>query len=727
MPVFEKPNSAGGRNSIQYAFRTAKNSGGFIKFFSALNSPNTCKTCGLGKGGIKGGLRNEMGQGFQVCKKSMQAQAQDMLPGIPEEFFKKTSLRELAQMSGQKLEALGRLINPLYLPEGADYFQPVEWSQAYEILLKNWQSANPDRSFFYSSGRSSNEAVFLIQLLARQWGTNNINNCAYYCHQASGVGLTQSLGVGVSTIQLDDLQKSDVIILIGANPASNHPRLMKYFVHHKRRGGKVLVINPFKELGLQRFNVPSDIRSLLFGSNIADYYIQPHCGGDLAFIKAAIALLFKEKKVDTDFLDKHCNNLDEFQKDIESQDIEKLLKMSGVSLKDLQIFCDYLNKSKNTIFAWGMGITQQLHGVESVRMIANLALTLGMVGKEGAGLLPLRGHSNVQGVATVGAVPQLKKKIAESLMKHLNIKLPPSPGKDTFSCIEAASKGEIDFALLLGGNLYGASPHLKWTREALNKINFIAFLSPTLNSGHVQGGGKNSLILPVRARDEEKLSTSQESMFSYVRLSLGGSKAPSDDLPSETDIFAIAGKTLLGETPVPWSKLADHKEIRKLISITLPKMHSMAGLDSGKEFTIPGRVKHTPNFSTENEKANLAAIDSVDSRPEEGFLNLMTFRSEGQFNTIVYEEEDLYRGAEHRMVVFMNKNDISNNGFSTGKEVWVESEAGKIKLELLEGSIRAGNAAVYFPEANIIVPGKVDPQSRTPAFKRVSVRIYKAD
>ncbi|MFQ5822945.1 MAG: FdhF/YdeP family oxidoreductase [bacterium] len=720
-----KVNSGGGWPAIRYALDMAKKAGGLKKLYSALKSSNTCKTCALGMGGKTGGMRNEIDQGFQVCKKSMQTQAQDMQAGIPKEFFERNSLKNLSQLSGRELEALGRLIYPLYLAKGATHFQVIPWARALELLLENWRSAKPERSFFYSSGRSSNEAAFLMQLLARQWGSNNINNCSYYCHQASGVGLTQSLGSGTSTVHLEDVQKADLMVLIGANPASNHPRFINYLVNLRRRGGRVVVINPFRELGLQRFKVPSDLRSLFFGADIADLYLQPHCGGDLALLKAAAVHLWREKKVDLQFLKNHCNNLEEFKKDLDSEDLDSLVQKSGVSFDELKAFCDLLCASQNTIFAWAMGITQHLHGVENVRTIANLALLRGMIGKPGAGLLPLRGHSNVQGVGTVGVVPKVKPAMAEAFLKQLNITLSATLGKDTFNCVKAAYEGKIDFAVLLGGNLYGASPDQTWATKALSQINFTAYISTTLNLGHIHGHGKNTLILPVRARDEETQSTSQESMFNFVRLSLGGQKAPADELPSESELLVQVGKNLLGEKPVPWSKMGNHHEIRQFISRTVPNMHPIAQLDSANEFTIPGRIRHTPKFNTPDGKANLAVVEALDSCPKGDYFNLMTMRSEGQFNTIVYEDEDLYRGVAHRQVVFMDKEDILANGLTEGDQVWVESEVGKMKVELVEGPIRVGNVAMYYPEANAVVPGKIDPQSKTPAFKRTAVRIYK--
>ena len=720
-----KVKSGGGWPAIRYSFRMGKKAGGVFKLYRALRSSNTCKTCALGMGGVSGGMHNEIGQAFQICKKSMQAQAQDMQAGIPSEFFENTSVDDFSKFTGRDLESMGRLIQPLYLSEGATHFQVINWEDALTKLLENWQIATPDRSFFYTSGRSSMEAAFLVQLLARQWGTNNVNNCSYYCHQASGVGLAQSLGGGTSTVSLEDVGKADLVVLIGANPASNHPRLMTYLAELRRRGGRVIVINPFKELGLQSFNVPSHMRSLFFGSEIASLYLQPHCGGDLAFLKAAAVYLWQEKRINQAFLVSHCNHFEKFLKDLESEDLQLLLEKSGISFEELRIFCNYLIESQHTIYAWAMGITHQVHGVENVRAIANLALMLGMVGKPGAGLLPIRGHSNVQGVGTVGVVPKLKPKMADALLNKLNIRVPETLGKDTFACMQAAHNDEIDFAVLVGGNLYGANPDRNRSGEALGRINFTVFMSTTLNLGHVFGHGKNSLILPVRARDEEKQTTSQESMFNFVRLSAGGQKPPADDLPSESEIFVNIGKVLFGENPIPWSKLRDHHEIRKFIAQTVPQMDAIEQLDSGKEFTIRGRIKHTPNFNTKNKKANLAIFSVPDARPKGGEFNLMTFRSEGQFNTIVYEEEDLYRGVEHRNVVFMNEKDITSNGFHEGGWVNVESEIGEMAVELIEAPIRAGNVAMYYPEANAIVPGVLDPQSRTPAFKRTAVRISK--
>ncbi len=716
----------GGWAAIRYSMKMAQKAGGVGKLYKALSSADTCKTCAVGMGGLKGGMVNESGDTFQVCKKSMQAQAQDMQPGIPDSFFEENSLADLKKLSGRELEGLGRLIHPLYLGDGDTHFQPLAWDAAHEKLLARWRAASPERSFFYTSGRSSMEAAFLIQLMARQWGTNNINNCSYYCHQASGVGLAQSLGGGTSTVTLDDVKQADLVVLIGANPASNHPRLMTLLVELRRRGGKVVVINPLKEVGLQHFSVPSLPSSLLFGSEIASQYLQPHCGGDLALLKAAAARLWRDNQVDSEFLETACNDLEAFGSDLEATDLEALLQQAGISEQELGQFCSALAGSQHTIFAWAMGITHQRHGVDSVRGIANLALLRGMVGKAGAGLLPIRGHSNVQGVGTVGVVPKLKPAMAEALLEELQIEVPAAPGKDTLACMHAAHAGDIDFAMLVGGNLYAANPDLNWAAESLSKIGFTAFMSTTMNLGHLFGHGRETLILPVRVRDEEKESTSQESMFNYVRLSRGGREAPDSGLPSESEIISQVAANLLAEKPIPWTSLSDHHEVRRYIARVVPGLEPLSELDSGLEFTIPGRIRHTPEFNTQNGKANLAVLQPPDTRPDEGRFNLMTLRSEGQFNTIVYEEEDLYRGVAHRMVVLMSAEDIRRLSLSEGAWVNVESKIGKMKAELVEAPIRPGNLAMYYPEANAIVPAESDPQSKTPVFKRVVVTVTPA-
>ncbi len=715
----KRPRQAGGWHAVKYTFKMGKRAGGTIRLFRALRKQNTCKTCAFGMKGMK----NELGKGFQVCKKAMQAQAQDMLKPIPASFFMENTVDDLKKIGPRELELAGRLVTPLHKPKGENRFFPVSWDKAFKTIVEKLRETSPEKTFFYVSGRSSNEAAFLLQIFARQLGTNNINNCSYYCHQASGVGLSKVFGTGTATIKLEDLEKSDLVMIAGANPSSNHPRFMTHMMNLRKRKGKIIVVNPFREVGLERFAIPSHFRSLLFGTEIANLYVQPHCGGDMAFFKAIAVKIHKLGRSDIKFLKNYCNNAEEFLEDLENEDIDKLLEYSGISEPELDKTVKYILEAKNPVFAWAMGLTHQKHGVETVQMLANLSLLIGAVGRKGSGLLPLRGHSNVQGVGTMGVVPKLKLQVIDAIAENLGIRVPEREGFDTFAAMKAAERGEIDVGFFLGGNLYGSNPASKWAEKALNNIKFTCQLSTTLNLGHLYGQGKEALILPVRTRDEEKQGTTQESMFNFVRYSVGGEKAADEKLPSETEIIIKLATELFGnEGGVDWKNMGDHDKIRELIGNIIPGMQQIKNVRE-HDFTIEGRIRHEPKFSTENGKANLFVLKPRDARPPKGKLNLMTFRSEGQFNTIIYDEEDVYRGSKHRNVVFISKEDLETVGAKNGDWVEIRSEVGRMRVEAVESPIKEGNVGMFFPEGNLLVPPQIDPLSKTPVFKKVLVTI----
>jgi len=712
------PKRGGGWNAVKYSIQMSMKSGGPHKLMAALRRNNVCKACALGMKGMK----NELGDGFQVCKKAMQAIVQDLRPVIDPEFFNTTSIEEMRKMGSKTLESLGRLGHPLIREEGDTHFQLIEWSDVYSILQDRFRELDPARTFYYASGRSSNEAAFLLQLMARQHGSNHVNNCSYYCHQASGVGLGKTFGSGTATVMLEDVAKSDLLVLIGANPSSNHPRFMTQLMALRKRKGKVIVMNPLKEIGLQRFAIPSEVKSLFFTSEIASHYYQPHCGGDMAFIKAVIVKLWKEGTIDKERMKTYTTNYEEWKDDIESSDYKKILEFSGLGEEELDEFCEILQNSERIIFSWAMGVTHQKHGVETVQMIAALSLMLGMVGKQGAGLLPLRGHSNVQGVGTVGVVPKLKPAMVEAIVKNIGISVPDHKGYDTYSGMIAAMDGDIDAAFYLGGNLLSSNPDTEWAKQALSKIPFTVQLSTTLNMGHLDGQGKTSLILPVRTRDEEFQFTTQESMFNFVRYSEGGANPPIEGLPSEIEIISKMAEGIYGTDVINWKKMGDTGEIRELIARTVPGLGKINKVTE-EEFTIPNRIYHDYKYSTPSKKAQLEVLDPPDARPAEGRFNLTTFRSEGQFNSIIYEEEDLYRGTTHRDVAFINPDDIEEMGLETGQWVKIRSSAGSVDVEVVPYNIKRGNIGMYYPEGNVIVPRIQDPKSLTPVFKRIDVKV----
>ena len=716
-------NTGGGWSAIWYTLRMARRVG-WRRLWRAMRAKNTCKTCALGMGGQAGGMRNELGMWPEVCKKSLQAIVADMQSGITPAFFAKFSLAQLQTLSPRELERCGRLTTPLYAGPADTHYRVVDWDFALERVIEQLKKTTPDETFFYCSGRSSNEAGFLLQLFARLYGTNYVNNCSYYCHQASGVALTHALGSGTATVTLDDVEHTDLFFLIGGNPASNHPRLMRTLMNVRRRGGHVIVVNPIKEVGLVRFSVPSDIRSLLFGSKIASLYVQPHIGGDIALLLGLAKGVLARQAEDRMFFS-YTEGFEAFIDQVHATAWEEIETNAGVERIVIENMAKIYCQARNAVFGWTMGVTHHEHGVANVHAIVNVALLRGMVGRPYAGLLPIRGHSNVQGVGSMGVAPSLKEQVFNNLESYLNVKLPATPGLDTMGCMRAADAGCIRSALCLGGNLFGSNPDAAFAHRALGNLELVIYLNTALNTAHAWGRGKQTLILPVHARDEEANATTQESMFNFVRLSDGG---PTRLLGprSEVQILCTVADRLLGSNgPVNWKTLQNHCHVRQMIARTIPGFEAMGAIDATKqEFQIGSRTFHEPKFKTPTGRARFRAVPIPPLRGDGRQLRLMTIRSEGQFNTVVYEEEDIYRGQERRDVILMSQADVEWLGLRIDQRVTVHSDAGMMPNILVRAfNIKPGNAAMYFPEANVLVPKTVDPASKTPAFKSVLISL----
>ncbi len=716
--------SGGGWKAIAYTLRMA-NRVGWWRLWKAMRSKNACKTCALGMGGQSGGMRNEAGHWPEVCKKSLQAMVADMQKGLQPEFFQRYGIAELRTLTPRELEWCGRITTPLYAGPDDTHYRVTRLGRGTGAARRRLRENPPDQNFFYASGRSSNEAGFLLQLFSRLYGTNYVNNCSFYCHQASGVGLGRSLGTGTATVTLEDVEETDLFVLIGGNPSSNHPRLMRSLMTIRRRGGQVLVINPVKEMGLVNFSVPSDVRSLLFGSRIASLYVQPHIGGDIALMTGVAKVVIERNAVDGGFIGEATEGFQAYQAHVRGTSWKAIEQGSGVDRATIEQMAEMYVKAPTAVFAWAMGITHHEHGVANVQSIVNLSLLRGMVGKPRAGLMPIRGHSNVQGIGSVGVAPALKQKVLDNLETYLKVKLPARPGLDTMGCMKAADQGAVRSAVCLGGNLFGSNPDAKFAMRALSKLDLIAYLSTTLNTGHAWGRARATLILPVRARDEEPEPTTQESMFNFVRLSDGG---PSrfEGPRSEVDVIASLGERVLGDkSPVDWKALRQHCHLRQMIGQIIPGYEKIAAIDqTHEEFHVGGRTFHTPRFATPSGKAQFAVLPIPPLAGSGQQLRLMTVRSEGQFNTVVYEEEDIYRGQDRRNVILLNRADIERLGLRVDQRVTVRSAVGSLSGILVrEYDIRAGNALMYFPEANVLVPTTTDPDSKTPAFKAVPVAV----
>jgi molybdopterin-dependent oxidoreductase alpha subunit len=722
----KKLTSGGGWQAIRYTFSKARQAGGIWKLWRAMRSRNACKTCALGMGGQAGGMVNEAGHFPEVCKKSLQAMVSDMQGGIPPEFFATYSVAQMQRFSPRELEHRGRLTQPMLHRRGENFYQPISWEDALQRIADKLRQTSPDETFWYTSGRSSNEAGFLVQLFARLYGTNNVNNCSYYCHQASGVGLANTLGTGTATVQLEDLEHTDLVFVIGGNPASNHPRLMTTLMHVRRRGGQVIVINPVRETGMVNFRVPSVVRSMLFGSEIASLYVQPDIGGDLALLTGVAKRIVEMGATDQRFLSEHCLGWPELEARLRSLDWQDLCERSGVAKAEIDKIADLYARAKNVVFSWTMGITHHLHGVQNVEAITNLALLRGMVGRPQAGLLPIRGHSNVQGIGSVGVSPKLKDAVFDRLQNYFGVQLPTTPGLDTMACMEAAETGRLRFGFCLGGNLFGSNPDATYAARALGNLDMIVYLNTTLNTGHAHGLAGETIILPVLARDEEPEVTTQESMFNFVRLSDGGPARHVGPRSEVSTIADIAGRVMDGGRPIDWRGMQSTHRIREAIAAIVPGFEQIASIDQTKqEFQIPGRTFHTPAFKTPDGKARLRVHELPDTTLTNGQLRLMTVRSEGQFNTVVYEDYDLYRNQDRRDVILMHPADISRLGLRAEERVTVSSEVGQMPNVLVRSyeEIKPGNVLMYYPEANVLVPRHVDPASKTPAFKSILVHV----
>lgn len=717
-----KPIIGGGTKKILYALATARRMG-LKNSAKALTSKNACKACALGMGGQAGGMVNELGEFPAVCNKSIQAQSTDIQHPIPVNVLTHP-LADFAELDGHELEHLGRLATPLHKPAGEDRYRPVEWDWALDRAAQVLGEISPSRALFYSSGRSSNEAGFLFQLLARAWGTNNVNNCSYYCHQASGVGLGSTIGTGTSTVELADLELCDLIMVIGANPSSNHPRFIHKLKACRDRGGEVIVVNPAKEAGLVRFALPKSPRSLLKGGDwIASEYLQPRINGDAALLKGLAKAIIEEGLEAREFIAAHTVGFDDYRADIIATGWAEIERGSGLPEGEIRAAARKIAGARNAVFAWGMGITHHINGSDVVEAIACLSLLTGQIGRPGAGLLPLRGHSNVQGIGTIGVKPVLAKDVMEAIERGFGITLPRSPGYDTMAAMEAARDGLIDAAVIMGGNLLEATPNRAFAHRAMDGIGFKLFLTTTINRGHVEGvESGEAIILPVTARDEEWEPTTQESMFNYIRLSDGGIERL-DNVRPEVAILADLAQRLLPDSKIDFAAFRKHRHIREAIARTVPGMAALADIDVAKrEFHIANRLLHTPDFRMPGGKARFVPCP-LPTLPETGLM-LTTVRSEGQFNSIIYERTDSYRGNAGRMTIMMNEEDIAAAGLAEGDIATLVSDHGRMEgVTIKAHDVARGSVLAYYPEANVLTGTAVDPRSRTPAFKATPVRL----
>ena len=661
------------------------------------------------------------------------------------DFWSKWSVSELSQKSDFWLNSQGRLTEPMILYPDSNHYQPISWNDAFDIIADNLVSLdNPNEAIFYTSGRTSNEAAFLWQLLARRFGTNNLPDCSNMCHESSGVALTGSIGIGKGTVTLDDFNSADLIIVVGQNPGTNHPRMLTALRDAKKKGASIISINPLTETGMKKFKHPQNpIEMLGFGSTIADKHLKLNINSDQALFRAFSKSVIESGNIDEDFIDNYTSGYDEYKKIVLESDFSNISKITGISLEDIVEVGEKVSKSKSTIVCWAMGITQHKNSVSTIQEIVNFLLLGGNIGKEGAGVCPVRGHSNVQGDRTVGINHKPSSAFIDNLEKSTGIRSPEIHGFDSVEAVKAMENGSGKVFLAMGGNFLSAMSDTTRTSSALSNCNLTAHVSTKPNRSHLITG-KIGLILPCLGRTEVDTSdsvgkqfVSVENSMGIVHSSTGTFKPASEYLISEPAIVSGIGGALesrLERSGVPWRNLSeDYNLIRELIQNTIPGFENYNDrIKSESGFYLPNPPRDSRTFKTKNGLANFIFTDISFAKSADHFM-MMTIRSHDQYNTTIYGLDDRYRGIKNgRRVVLMNENDMSNHDLLKGSLVDLSSEmrSGMIvspKWFVVPYDIPEGNVATYFPESNMLIPlDSVADGSNTPTSKSVPIKISKS-
>ncbi len=662
------------------------------------------------------------------------------------EFWSQWSVGELSRKSDQWLNSQGRLTHPMILRPGSDYYSELSWDEAFDIIADELVSLdNPDQAVFYTSGRTSNEAAFLWQLLARRFGTNNLPDCSNMCHESSGVALSDSIGIGKGTVTLDDFTKADLIIVVGQNPGTNHPRMLTALRDAKRAGASIISINPLLETGMKRFKHPQAPLELLgSGTLISDEHVPVRVNGDFALFRGLAKVVMQREALDMEFIDAHTLGFADYRRAVESTSWDSIVSGSGVEQEVISNLGATISKSKSTIVCWAMGLTQHRNSVAIIQEIANLLLLGGHIGRPGAGVCPVRGHSNVQGDRTVGINHNPSAKFLSDLHDSTGIAIPTKPGVDSVRAVKSMRGGTAKVFLSMGGNFVSAMSDTNATASALSNCSITAQISTKPNRSHLVTG-RTALILPCLGRSEKDHTSvgeqfvSVENSMGIVHSSRGSSKPASGMLRSEPSIVSgIAGAldTRIGRSGIAWQDLAeDYDKVRDMIEASIPGFegyNERVRLDGG--FYLPNPPRDSRTFPTESGYANFRVHDLSGASAGTGRYLMMTIRSHDQYNTTIYGLDDRYRGINKgRRVVLMNQSDMDDNDWSEGDLVDLTSHFEGTELHAREWyivpyEIPKGNIATYFPEANVLVPlDSVAEGSNTPTSKSVVVTIRATD
>ncbi len=700
---------------------------------------------------------------FEFCENGVKAVSWEATSHrCTPDFFAVHPVSWLAEQDGYFLERQGRLTHPMRYDSTSDRYVPVSWDDVFALIADVLGGlTDPNQAIFYTSGRTSNEAAFLWQLFVRAFGTNNLPDCSNMCHEASGVALKETIGIGKGAVLLEDMEHADAIFIFGQNPGTNHPRMLGDLQKAAERGAKIVTVNPLRERGLEKFANPKSPRDMLGGggTELTHLYLQPQVGGDLALLKGMMKVIVaadeadraagKAGVIDWAFVETHTHGINGLIADVKAESWNRIIAQSGLSQSEIEQAAEIYMAADAVICTWAMGLTQHMRGVETIQAITNLLLLRGNIGRQGAGPCPVRGHSNVQGDRTMGITELPATEFLDSLKRVFEFEPPRANGVNTIEALEAMASGKAKALLAMGGNFAAACPDSDLTYAALRNLDLTVHVSTKLNRSHVIHG-KQALILPALGRteiDEQKSgrqAVTVEDSMSMVHASAGFNRPASEHLRSEPWIISGIARAVLPESRIPWEGFRDdYTLIRDKIEQVFTDFENYNEKILREGGFWLGNSAKEREWKTATGKANFIVHglpnqtirEAAQDRAAARVFSLMTFRSHDQYNTTVYGPDDRYRGVKgHRRVVFMNPDDMAEEGFADGDWVTLTtvSEDGRSRelkqMKLVPYDIPAGCLGAYFPETNVLVPLYAHgPRSGTPASKDIPVTLARAE
>ncbi|MFD3436384.1 FdhF/YdeP family oxidoreductase [Streptomyces sp. NPDC058685] len=740
--VAEPQRAAAGLPAVGYTLKIARQQMGVRRTAQTLLKVNQkdgfdCPGCAWPEGDHR--------HTAEFCENGAKAVAEEAtLRRVTPDFFGRHSLADLASRSGYWLGQQGRITQPMYLPEGADRYEAVGWDRAFEIIAEELTAlSSPDEALFYTSGRTSNEAAFLLQLFAREFGTNNLPDCSNMCHESSGSALTETIGIGKGSVSLEDLHQADLIIVAGQNPGTNHPRMLSALEKAKAAGARIMSVNPLPEAGMERFKNPQTPLGMIKGVALNDLFLQIRIGGDQALFRLLNKLVLETQgAVDEEFVREHTHGFEEFATAARAADWDETLAATGLDRAAIERALAMVLESKRTVVCWAMGLTQHKHSVATIREVVNFLLLRGNIGRPGAGVCPVRGHSNVQGDRTMGIFERPAPAFLDALEREFGFAPPRHHGFDVVRSIRALRDGEAKVFFAMGGNFVGATPDTEVTEAAVRRARLTVHVSTKLNRSHAVTGAR-ALILPTLGRTDKDVQAggrqvvTVEDSMGMVHASRGNLPPASPHLLSEPAIVARLARAVLGpESLTPWEEFEkDYATIRDRIARVVPGFEDFnTKIARPGGFTLPHAPRDERRFPTATGKANFTAAPIEYPKVPEGRLLLQTLRSHDQYNTTIYGLDDRYRGIKGgRRVVLVNPDDAAELGLDDGSYTDLVSEW-KDGVERRAPGFRVvhyptarGCAAAYYPETNVLVPlDSTADTSNTPASKSVVVRFERA-